>query len=112
MSAHQEDTAKLSSLIEKFRKPNSSITTYLNSAAESLFYQPHVDAFELYASCKTSGSEGRPELTKIENETRKLVANLIGVASETVISNVDHAVTFRSAIASSVFRNGLLGAAW
>jgi len=85
MSAHQEDTAKLSSLIEKFRKPNSSITTYLNSAAESLFYQPHVDAFELYASCKTSGSEGRPELTKIENETRKLVANLIGVASETVI---------------------------
>ena len=85
MSAHQEDTAKLSSLIEKFRKPNSSVTTYLNSAAESLFYQPHVDAFELYASCKTSGSEGRPELTKIENETRKLVANLIGVASETVI---------------------------
>ena len=85
MSADQEHTDKLSSLIEKFRTPKSKITTYLNSAAESLFYQPHVEAFELYASCKTSGSEGRPDLTKIENETRKLVADLIGVAAENVI---------------------------
>ena len=85
MSADQEHTDKLSSLIEKFRAPKSTITTYLNSAAESLFYQPHVEAFELYASCKTSGSEGRPDLTKIENETRKLVADLIGVAAENVI---------------------------
>jgi len=85
MSADQEHTDKLSSLIEKFRTPKSTITTYLNSAAESLFYQPHVEAFELYASCKTSGSEGRPDLTKIENETRKLVADLIGVDSENVI---------------------------
>ena len=85
MSADQEHTDKLSSLIEKFRTPKSKITTYLNSAAESLFYQPHVEAFELYASCKTSGSEGRPDLTKIENETRKLVADVIGVAAENVI---------------------------
>ena len=85
MIADQEHTDKLSSLIEKFRTPKSTITTYLNSAAESLFYQPHVEAFELYASCKTSGSEGRPDLTKIENETRKLVADLIGVAAENVI---------------------------
>jgi len=85
MSADQEHTDKLSSLIEKFRPPKSTITAYLNSAAESLFYQPHVEAFELYASCKTSGSEGRPDLTKIENETRKLVADLIGVDSENVI---------------------------
>ena len=85
MSADQEHTDKLSSLIEKFRTPKSKITTYLNSAAESLFYQPHVEAFELYASCKTSGSEGRPDLTKIENETRKLVADLIGVDAENVI---------------------------
>ena len=85
MSADQEHTDKLSSLIEKFRTPKSTITTYLNSAAESLFYQPHVEAFELYASCKTSGSEGRPDLTKIENETRKLVADLIGVDAENVI---------------------------
>lgn len=85
MSADQEHTDKLSSLIEKFRTPKSTITTYLNSAAESLFYQPHVEAFELYASCKTSGSEGRPDLTKIENETRKLVADLIGVAAENVV---------------------------
>ena len=85
MSADQEHTDRLSSLIEKFRTPKSTITTYLNSAAESLFYQPHVEAFELYASCKTSGSEGRPDLTKIENETRKLVADLIGVDAENVI---------------------------
>ena len=85
MSADQEHTDKLSSLIEMFRTPKSTITTYLNSAAESLFYQPHVEAFELYASCKTSGSEGRPDLTKIENETRKLVADLIGVDAENVI---------------------------
>ena len=85
MSADQEHTDKLSSLIEKFRTPKSTITTYLNSAAESLFYQPHVEAFELYASCKTSGSEGRPDLTKIENETRKLVADVIGVDAENVI---------------------------
>ena len=85
MSANQEHIDRLSSLIEKFRTPKSTITTYLNSAAESLFYQPHVEAFELYASCKTSGSEGRPDLTKIENETRKLVADLIGVDAENVI---------------------------
>jgi len=85
MSADQEHTDKLSSLIEKFRTPRSSITTYLNSAAESLFYQPHIEAFELYASCKTSGSEGRPDLIKIENETRKLVADLIGVDAENVV---------------------------
>ena len=85
MSADQEHTDKLSSLIEKFRTPKSTITTYLNSAAESLFYQPHVEAFELYASCKTSGSEGRPDLTKIENETRKLVADVIGVDAENVV---------------------------
>ena len=85
MSTNQEHIYKLSSLIEMFRTPKSTITTYLNSAAESLFYQPHVEAFELYASCKTSGSEGRPDLTKIENETRKLVADLIGVDAENVI---------------------------
>lgn len=85
MSADQEHTDQLSSLIEKFRTPKSTTRTYLNSAAESLFYQPHVEAFELYASCKTSGSEGRPDLIKIESETRKLVADLIGVDAENVI---------------------------
>lgn len=37
MSADQEHTDQLSSLIEKFRTPKSTTRTYLNSAAESLF---------------------------------------------------------------------------
>ena len=85
MSATEDHTDGLSSLIQKFRVPKNTNLTYLNSAAESLFYQPHVDAFELYASCKTLGSEGRPKLNAIENETRELVANMIGVAAENVI---------------------------
>ena len=85
MSADEIQTDRLTSLIANFRKPKSTVTTYLNTAAESLYFQPHVEAFELYASCKSSGSEGRSELIKIEDETRNLVANLIGVAAENVI---------------------------
>lgn len=85
MSADETQTDRLTSLIANFRKPKSTVTTYLNTAAESLYFQPHVEAFELYASCKSSGSEGRSELIKIEDETRNLVANLIGVAAENVI---------------------------
>lgn len=85
MGATEDHTDRLSSLIQKFRVPKSTNLTYLNSAAESLFYQPHVDAFELYASCKTLGSEGRSKLNAIENETRELVANMIGVTTENVI---------------------------
>ena len=82
-NANQQDG--LASLIKRFRVPKSSISTYLNSAAESLYFQPHAEAFELYATCKSSGSEGRSELTKIENETKSLVSSLIGVAAQDIV---------------------------
>lgn len=75
----------LDELTARFRKPKDSISVYLNTAAESLFYEPHLSAFELYASCKSSGSEGRSMLTQIEQETRELVSEVIRVPSKDII---------------------------
>jgi selenocysteine lyase/cysteine desulfurase len=75
----------LDELISRFRKPKESISVYLNTAAESLFYEPHLSAFELYANAKSSGSEGRSMLTKIEQETKELVSQLIHVPGKDIV---------------------------
>ncbi len=79
----QEDT--IEDLASKFRKPDSRILAYLNTAAESLFLDSHQEAFADYAQCKSVGSEGRAKLNNIELQTKEMVAKLIDVASSNII---------------------------
>jgi cysteine desulfurase/selenocysteine lyase len=75
----------IDSVISRFRQPKEEISIYLNTAAESLFYQPHGKAFEKYAFYKSAGSEGRSGLTKVESETRAMASTLIGVPEQDVV---------------------------
>jgi len=75
----------LDELISRFRKPKDPISVYLNTGAESLFYEPHSSAFEIYANCKSSGSEGRSMLTQLEQETRELVSEVIHVPGKDIV---------------------------
>ena len=75
----------LDELISGFRKPKDSISVYLNTGAESLFYEAHSSAFEIYANCKSSGSEGRSMLTQLEQETKELVSEVIHVPGKDIV---------------------------
>ncbi len=85
MSTESVSDGGLELLISRFRKPKRSIDVYLNTAAESLFYEPHLSAFDIYANCKSSGSEGRALLTQLELETKDLVSKLINVPGKDII---------------------------
>lgn len=78
-SSHKEQQDLIRTLANKFRKPDTKILSYLNTAAESLFLDSHQAAFENYAQCKAMGSEGRAKLNDIERQTKELVARLIEV---------------------------------
>jgi cysteine desulfurase/selenocysteine lyase len=64
-----------------YRRPDG---VYLNSAAEGLFLRSHVDAIQRYTDCKARGSVGRGELSVIEERSRDLFAELLGVSSADV----------------------------
>lgn len=58
--------------------------TYLNTAAEGLFMRSHALAYKEYANLKESGSPGREGMLRVEQDTRELVASLLGVESRNI----------------------------
>lgn len=112
MALHGERAARVSAdvdfPVEEVRAdfPGVNCSTYLNSAAESLFLGSHRDALVRYAGCKEAGSLGRAECAAIEARCRQLVAQLLSVAPGDVAFVASTARALDAAVKSVEFRPG------
>jgi selenocysteine lyase/cysteine desulfurase len=105
-SSHKEQQDLIQTLANKFRKPDTKILAYLNTAAESLFLDSHQAAFENYAQCKAVGSEGRAKLNDIERQTKELVARLIEVNPSDIVFLASTSRCLDAAIKSIIWAPG------